>query len=66
VGKDFQHENLLNWKWGIIYFNKSDSRVLVPKRNKILGWTFNFAHPISYVVMALIIGAVILLRTLHK
>jgi uncharacterized membrane protein len=66
MGKDFQHENPVNWKWGIIYFNKSDSRVLVPKRNKILGWTFNFAHPVSYIVLALIFIAVILLRTLNK
>ncbi|KIA95880.1 hypothetical protein OC25_04830 [Pedobacter kyungheensis] len=66
MGKDFQHENPLNWKWGIIYFNKADSRVLVPKRHKMLGWTFNFAHPISYVILALIFATVYLLRTLNK
>jgi uncharacterized membrane protein len=66
MGKDFQHENPVNWKWGIFYFNKSDSRTIVPKRHKILGWTLNFAHPVSYVVLLLIFGAVILLRTLNK
>jgi len=54
MGKDFQHENPMNWKWGIFYFNKSDSSIIVPKRHKILGWTLNFAHPVSYVVLLLI------------
>jgi len=37
MSKDFHHEDPLNWKWGIIYFNKADSRVIVPKRHKMLG-----------------------------
>lgn len=28
-----------------LYFSKRDSRVLVPKRTRALGWTFNLAHP---------------------
>ncbi|WP_316845071.1 DUF5808 domain-containing protein [Pedobacter psychrodurus] len=52
--KDFEHGNPENWKWGTFYFNKKDSRLIVPKRVKLLGWTFNFAHPISYIVIALI------------
>lgn len=43
--KDFQHEEPENWKWGVFYFNKKDFRLIVPKRNPIMGWTFNFAHP---------------------
>jgi uncharacterized membrane protein len=52
--KDFERENPENWKLGIFYFNKKDSRLIVPKRVKLLGWTFNFAHPISYMIIALI------------
>ena len=34
-----------NWKLGFIYYNRQDKRVLIPKRIKILGMTFNFANP---------------------
>jgi uncharacterized membrane protein len=43
----------LNYKWGIFYNNKNDIRTVVPKRNRALGWTFNFARPVSYVFMGL-------------
>jgi len=49
------------WKWGFIYYNPDDSRVWVPKRTG-LGWTFNFAQPLSYVWLVAIIGAVFLIR----
>lgn len=55
MGEDFQHDNPENWKWGMFYFNKNDSRLVVRKLHQTLGWTFNFAHPISYVVLILII-----------
>jgi uncharacterized membrane protein len=38
-----------NWKWGWIYFNKKDKRIFPPKKNKIMGWTVNFANPISII-----------------
>jgi len=57
-GKDFEHENPLNWKWGTFYYNKKDSRLIVYKRIKLLGWTLNFAHPVSYIIMALIFAFV--------
>ncbi|TCD10465.1 hypothetical protein EZ449_08945 [Pedobacter frigidisoli] len=56
--KDFEHENPSNWKWGTFYFNRNDSRLIVPKRIKLLGWTFNFAHPISYIFIGLIFAFV--------
>jgi len=56
--KDFEHEKLENWVFGILYFNKKDYRFLVPKRNPIMGWTFNFAHPISFIVLILILSTV--------
>jgi len=55
MGKDFQHEDPENWKWGIFYFNKKDHRMVVPKRNPIMGWTFNFAHPAGYIFLVLIL-----------
>lgn len=49
----------LNYKWGIFYNNKNDIRTVVPKRNRALGWTFNFAKPVSYVVMGLLLLIVV-------
>lgn len=40
------------------YFNKEDSNLLVPKSYGI-GRTFNWANPISWVVMAVLIGLII-------
>jgi uncharacterized membrane protein len=45
-------ENDSNYKYGVFYYNKDDKRIIVPKRVKFLGWTFNFAHPVSYLIMA--------------
>ena len=53
--KEFKNEDYLDpkyWKWGIFYFNKDDKRIFPPKRNKYMGWTVNFANPIS--ILALI------------
>lgn len=33
-----------NWKWGILYFNRQDPRILVPKRNPHMGMTLNFGN----------------------
>jgi len=37
-----------NYRLGIIYFNPKDKRAVVPKRNRLLGLTVNFAHPYAY------------------
>lgn len=50
--KEKWHEDPHNWILGFLYFNKNDHRVLVPKRNKFMGWTLNFASPYSYLVLA--------------
>ena len=44
-----------NYMWGIFYFNPHDDRVILPKRNRWMGWTVNFARPQSWIVLALII-----------
>jgi hypothetical protein len=38
---------------GLIYYSKDDSRVIVPRGIKWMGWTINFAHPYAWPVLAL-------------
>ena len=64
--KDFQHEDPDNWKWGVFYFNKKDFRFIVPKRNPIMGWTFNFAHPIAFIILLLILGMIVFQSIFNK
>lgn len=50
------------WKWGMFYFNRNDSRIILPKADG-LGWTLNFGHTISFFItglfFAIILGIVI-------
>ena len=49
-------ESPQNWKWGGIYFCKEDPRVIVPKRQKWMGWTINCARPAAIpTLLALIV-----------
>ncbi|WP_372751991.1 DUF5808 domain-containing protein [Labilibaculum sp.] len=43
-----------NWI-GVLYFNRKDSRVIVPKRISGMGWTLNFANPYTYIMVIVII-----------
>lgn len=54
-----------NYKWGIFYFNPKDPRVILPKRNRLLGWTVNFASPYSYLIIFFIVGTAILVDYLN-
>jgi len=47
------------WKAGVFYNNSDDSSLFVPKRFGI-GYTINFAHPWSAVVLALLILSTLL------
>lgn len=38
------------WKLGIFYWNPQDPSVVLPERFGI-GWTFNFARPVSWLVI---------------
>lgn len=38
------------WKGGLFYMNKNDPSIMVEKRFGV-GWTLNFAHPISWIVL---------------
>jgi len=51
---DAMSSNPDNWKWSLVYVNKNDPRLIVPKLSS-LGWTFNFASPYSYITLILII-----------
>jgi uncharacterized membrane protein len=51
-------ENSSNYKYGMFYYNKSDRRIIVPKRIKYFGWTLNFARPVSYFIMGLLLALV--------
>ncbi|HTA62327.1 MAG TPA: DUF5808 domain-containing protein [Bacteroidia bacterium] len=53
--------NPLNWK-GPFYFNKNDSRILLPKPSKSFGWTLNFANPYTYLFLAFSVIVVALLQ----
>lgn len=47
-----------HWKLGVFYYNREDTRVIVPKPVPWMGWTLNMAQPVSsifLVAMALII-----------
>jgi uncharacterized membrane protein len=46
------------WKLGIFYYNKEDKRLFPPKRLG-LGWTVNFANPLSVIAFLLILVIII-------
>ena len=50
------------YKWGIFYYNPKDSRVILPKVNRMLGWTFNFGNPITYVIILAFVLLLIFVR----
>jgi uncharacterized membrane protein len=51
---DTMSKNPNNWK-GPFYYNPNDPRLLVRKVKPIMGWSFNFASPYSYVTLGCII-----------
>jgi uncharacterized membrane protein len=47
-------QNQWNYKFGLFYFNHNDPRILVPKRLRFLGYSFNFARVETYLVILII------------
>jgi uncharacterized membrane protein len=42
----------VHWFAGLIYYNRDDSRIVVPKRYGLgFGRTLNFAHPVAWLVV---------------
>lgn len=66
MAQDFDRDNPKYWKWGIFYVNADDSRMVVPKRNPGLGWTFNFAHPKVWLALAAIAAILVSAKVLIK
>lgn len=63
--RDFNHINEekeridpKNYRFGIFYFNKKDSRAVVPKWQRARGWTLNFANPLAYVFILAIVAII--------
>lgn len=55
----------MNYKAGVFYFNRKDSRVVVPKRMTGMGWTLNFGNIYSYVLIIFILGFGFLMTHLY-
>ncbi len=47
---DAMHQNPDNWK-GMLYFNRKDPRIFVPKFYPALGWTVNLGNAYSYLTL---------------
>ena len=60
------NNNNENYKWGLFYFNRKDPRLTVPKKNPMMGFSLNFAHPISYIIIAVIIASTSLISLLAE
>ena len=54
MNSDFDRhvDNPDNYKFGIFYYNTKDSRIIVPKRKRIMGWTINFGRTNTYLIFA--------------
>jgi uncharacterized membrane protein len=51
----------INWKLGMIYYNPDDPSIFVPKRMGI-GWTLNFGHTFSFILIGALIVIPIILK----
>jgi uncharacterized membrane protein len=51
------------WR-GPFYFNRKDPRLMVPKLHPSMGWTLNFANPVSWVAIIALSGIVIIVSLL--
>lgn len=60
------HNDSSNWKWGIFYFNKKDKRIFPPKRIPYMGWTVNFANPLSLLALVLMVAAIVIVTAYIK
>ncbi|MFA6540966.1 MAG: DUF5808 domain-containing protein [Bacteroidota bacterium] len=57
------HDDPSNWKFGIFYYNKEDKRIFPPKRIRGIGWTVNFANPLSLLALAGLLTAIVTIIT---
>ena len=52
-------DNPSNYKLGVFYLNRFDSRTVVPKRARILGFSLNFASWKSYVFVLILLLTIV-------
>ncbi len=52
-----------NWRLGI-YHAPLDTRIIVPKPSKWMGWTLNFAHRVAYLFLAALLLPAILVMVI--
>jgi uncharacterized membrane protein len=62
--RDGMREPAEHWKLGVLYHNPENPSLWVPKRFG-LGWTLNFANPLSWVVLASIAALPLILILLR-
>lgn len=55
-----------HYRWGFLFYDPTDHRVIVPKRVAWMGWTFNFASPFTYMIILGVIGLILLLKYYFK
>ena len=56
----------MNYKWGIFYFNRKDSRTVLPKRIRGMGWTLNFGNIYTYVLIILMVTTIIYISKIYS
>lgn len=44
------------WLGGMIYANRDDPRIIVPKKPAWLGWTINFGRPLTWGLLAVTVA----------
>lgn len=57
---DPEVDNSDNYKFTIFYYNTSDKRIIIPKRNKYLGWTLNFGNHFTFLLIISIISILLI------
>jgi len=57
---DRELNNPDNYKFRIFYYNPRDNRIIVPKLDKMRGWTLNFGNIYAYLVILLLLLIMVL------
>ncbi len=45
--------------WGLVYRCVKDPRVIVPRRRRWMGWTINFAHPLAWAILMIMVAVTV-------
>jgi len=61
---DLWHRDPENWRFGVFYVNRKDPRVIVPKRDPVMGRTLNFGNPVSYILILTLAATIAWLSTM--